>query len=104
MKIEELEVLIRQAEGESLVYKDVDDGGTCNFDTPIIKLPDGIKPHELRLLSWHVAPVGERGFKGWYFLFTRILGQGDRRTTMAETVAKYLSGHGVEASVFYQMD
>lgn len=104
MRIEELESLIRKAEGESLVFKDVEDGGTSNFDTPIIKRPEGIKPKELQQLSWQVTPVGDKGFKGWYFLYTRILGQGDRRTAMAEAVAKYLNNNGVEASVYYQMD
>lgn len=99
-----LERLIEQAEGESLKYKDVEDGGTCNFDTPIFKVPEGVKPHELRQLSWHTTPVGEHPFKGWYFLYTRILGQGDRRTKMAETVADYLSCNGIEAMVFYQVD
>jgi hypothetical protein len=61
-------------------------------------------PAELQQLSWHVVPVGEKAFKGWYFLYTRILGQGDRRTAMAEAVAKYLNYNGVEASVYYQMD
>lgn len=104
MKVIELEHLIKRAEDESMAFKDVEDGGTCNIDTPIIKLPEGIKPRDLEQLSWHVIRVGERGFEGWYFLYTRILGQGDRRTAMAEAVAKYLNNNGVEASVYYQMD
>lgn len=100
----ELEMAILKAEKESMKFKDYDDGGTCNFDTPIIKLPDGIKPKDVGGLEWKVEKIGGKFWKGWYFVFTDLRGQGNRRSKMAETVAKILKQEGIEAMVYYQMD
>ena len=80
-----------------------EDWGTCNFDTPVIKL-DRASKSKLAELDWAVEPVGPGLWRGWYFVFVTLDGQGNLRTRMAQAAAKSLNESGWEASVFYEAD
>ncbi len=80
-----------------------DDGGTCNFDSPAIKLP-----------RWQVAKVkqaaAEAGcgcfvwFSGVYVFVLRCDGQANKVTAAAEAAEKALKNAGYDAFVYYQAD
>ena len=80
-----------------------DDGGTCNFDSPAIKLP-----------RWQVAKVkqaaAEAGcgcfvwFSGFYVFPLCCGGQANKVTAAAEAAEKALKNAGYDASVYYQAD
>lgn len=106
-KIKVLVEALQKARAESLKYKGIDDGGTCNFDCPIIRLErwrhtDIEKVNELagggvKLYKWdghyynyHICGVG--------------YGQGNRRTKMAEVFYKSMEESGYKVSMYYQMD
>ena len=95
-------LLIAYSEAQKL--KDVDDGGTCNFDTPTLKLTS----------EWKEADVNEafkltglRPYKvdeDYYHILGACEGQGDRRTAMAEAFRDKLKTLGYNSHVHYQMD
>lgn len=100
---EKLERDLLQADRAARELENTEDGGTCNFDTPVIKLENADKKR-LAQLEWHVKPIEERGWKDCYFVFITLSGQGNRRTRMAEAAAKSLKANGWDASVYYEMD
>ena len=110
MNIIKLKAAVETAQNEAMKLKDTDDGGTCNFDTPVIKLPEGIKPRKdlEGYLDKYNRPMLEKAWgrmwKGWYFVNIELHGQGNRRTAMAEAAAKSLEASGLQAGVYYQMD
>ena len=85
----------------------IEDGGTCNFDSPQIIL-SGWTPDEVREavggaeLRCDIQKCGSD--KLIVDLFGCAIGQGDRRTAMAETVRDSLRRFGYEAYVRYQID
>lgn len=93
---------ILNANNAAFMYSEVEDGGSCNFDTPIVKIK--LSRKEKESMKDLLIPVDERGYRGWYFVDITLMGQGNRRTTMAEAAAKYLQAEGYEASVYYQLD
>lgn len=103
MDYDKLERAICNAEKAAREYANIDDGGTCNFDTPIIKI-DKANKKRLAEMDWRVVPVDGKIWKGWYFVFIDLHGQGARRTKMAEVAAESLKNEGFDAAVFYEMD
>ena len=95
-------LLIAYSEAQKL--KNVDDGGTCNFDTPTLKLTS----------EWKEADVNEafkltglRPYKvdeDYYHILGACEGQGFRRTAMAEAFRNTLTALGYNSHVYYQMD
>lgn len=88
-----------------------EDGGTCNFDSPVLfckesglKKMDAICAIEqagLRCREWIVRGVkGERPLIISGFQF----GQGDRRSHMAEAFEQSLKAEGYMTGMYYQMD
>lgn len=105
MTIQEFNEAIKKADEAAIKADPIDDGGTCNFDGPVIKLPEGIKKKDLEGCSFRIEPISSKGlWKGWYWVYITQYGQANRRTTMAEAAAKSLEESGIEASVYYQMD
>ena len=84
----------------------VPDSGTFNFDTPIVKLPEGTDISEFRTREHHqdygfwLEPCEE----GFCFVNGICNGARYRRTKQAETVADSLRSDGYTAYVHYQMD
>ncbi len=103
-EIDKLEMAIMKAEMEAQKYADTEDGGTCNFDTPMVKVKATEK--QLAQMEWRVFKEGERQPDGgtWFQILIRLSGQGNRRTRMAEAAAKSLQESGYNSSVYYAMD
>lgn len=102
-QIEALRVALLIARHEAEKLADVEDGGTCNFDTPY-----------LFLVNWTDEEVNE-AFKltglrpyirstGQVLVFDACAGQGFRRTAMAEAFRDSMRESGYTAYVEYQMD
>ena len=95
------------AYNETEYLEDTEDGGTCNFDAPVLHLD--------RWVASKVKQAAEEAgggawqwrsgkyVMGWVFS-TRSSGQGNRRTRRAEAIAKAMEAKGYSVSVYYQMD
>lgn len=103
-EIDALEMAISIAEKEAQKYADSEDGGTCNFDTPMFKVK--ATKRQLAQMDWQVMQIGKRQPDGgaWFTVFINLDGQGNRRTRMAEAAAESLKKSGYDASVMYEMD
>lgn len=100
--ISELEQALVKAKNAMMEYADTEDGGSCNFDTPVIRI--NATERQMAMLDYRVVKVDERGWRGWWFVFLPLMGQANRRTRMAEAACKSLKESGFEASVYYQLD
>jgi len=93
-----------KASAIALGLTDSEDGGTCNFDTPVLI----VKGARLDFLKKAAANAGvniSRWESGYYHIYGDFLwGQGNLRTRMAEAFAKSLSDNGWKAYVYYAMD
>ena len=88
---------LERAEQEALKYADYDDGGTCNFDSPMVVL-EGTSETKLEAL------YGEH-YPKCYVIGSRLMrGQGYRRTKMAEAFSQSLNESGFTSYVRYVMD
>ena len=99
---------LEKATQAALAFKDVDDGGTCNFDSPaldyraagltISKAKQAIEAAGLHSFDWNcygskmlvICGVGH--------------GQGNRNTAMAEAAHKSLKEQGYPCGMYYQAD
>lgn len=95
------------AENAKSLYGKIEDGGTCNLDMPILYSWKGFRNSPL------VEAVEAKGYRltvskryggSIIFIGGTTSGQGDRRTKMAEYVAKTLKDAGYDAGVYYQID
>ena len=86
------------------IMNDNDDGGTCNFDTPILLLK-GVRMNKLESAAVNAGVRISKWGTGYYHINGDFLcGQGNIRTKCAETFAKSLRSNGWEAYVYYAMD
>lgn len=88
---------------------DIEDGGTCNFDTPQVEVTNLTATQvKIACAVAEVLYVGKGrplsvNAKHCYNIdYTK--GQGERRTRMAEEFAKSMQASGYTSSVWYQMD
>lgn len=83
---------------------EIDDGGTCNFDSLMLVLFRYDKEKTLEA----IRKAGLRAFKDsfWksYIISPPIPAQGDMRTIQAEKMAECMKKFGYDATVYYQMD
>ena len=102
-QIEALRVALLIARHEAEKLADVEDGGTCNMDTPY-----------LFLVNWENAEIEEAfnltGLRpyirstGQVLVFDACAGQGFRRTEMARAFRDSMRESGYTAYVEYRMD
>ena len=104
MKTLELKSALLIAKIEAEKFKDTDDGGTCNFDTPTLKLPSEWTNLMLDVAFQRTGLSYERVSKETIFIYGAVEGQGFRRTTMAEAFRDSLVASGYVSYVHYQMD
>lgn len=92
------------AYSEALKLKNIDDDGTCNFDTPALildhKWKDGDVEEAFKLTGLKPYKVG----KSEYHILGAVTGQGSQRTAMAEAFRNSLRASEYNAYVYYQMD
>ena len=93
---------ILNANNEAFMFSEVNDGGASNFDAPIVKIK--LSKEEKEYMCDFLQPIGERGYRDCYYVDVTLLGQGNRRTTMARAAARYLKAAGYEASVRNMVD
>lgn len=100
---DELTKALELAETEALKYADYDDGGTCNFDSPMVILKGtSIKTLE-QLYGEHYGVY--KLYAGAYIIGNLIMkGQGNRHTKMAEAFSEKLRQLGYNSYVHYVMD
>ena len=98
-----LRVALLKAIAEAEKFSQVDDGGTSNFDTPVIRLEDW-QESEIReafLLTGLYPDVEKDGIVA---ILRACLGQGFRRTAMAKAFRDSLRASGYTSYVHYKMD
>lgn len=103
---DKLEADVCKANKTAQVVTNKEDGGTCNFDTPVINLGKLRKADRDRLamLDWSIEPVESKAWDGWYYVYVTLDGQANLRTRMAKAAVKSLTESGWEATVYYQAD
>lgn len=99
--------LIQKAVNEAIEhaqkFKDVGDGGTCNFDACYIRVPGMRKTTAEGISNTFLC---ESGFHGRRLHLRGTLGQANLRTTMAEAQRDFLRTNysQLEIGMYYQMD
>ena len=87
-------------------HHDVDDNGTCNFDSPVLVIPRIRQSIVMDAAteagcSMYVSTwLGKRTF----FLDPNLQGQADRRSSMAQAACNALKRFGLPAYMYCQMD
>ena len=94
---------LERAEQEALKYADIDDGGTCNFDSPMIML-EGTSEAKLKALYGEHYGVWKPYPKCYVIGHKLMRGQGNRHTKMAEAFSQSLNDSGFTSYVRYVMD
>lgn len=100
---------LKAANEAAKIHLNDDDGGTCNFDAPVLFLKGKNKNfiHQIEAAAGiELSKMDSYGryWSGGYFVGTISNGQGARRTKMAEAAARIMAAAGLECTVFYQMD
>lgn len=103
-ELQQLNVVLREANQAAQIYADTEDGGTCNFDSLAIKVKT-TEP-QMKQLEFGSYKWGKRDSDGktWWVISLDYSGQGNRRTRMAEEAARYMSSKGYNATVYYEID
>lgn len=93
---------------DALAYAQEDDGGTCNFDAPMLDYrASGIPLGEAKQA---IADAGLRCYEHRMYGEKALVicgcqhGQGNRRTVMAEAFSRALKAQGYVCGMYYQMD
>lgn len=102
-QIEALRVALLIARNEAEKLADIEDGGTCNFDTPYLFLVNWteeeiIDAFKLTGLRPYIRSTGQ------VLVFDACAGQGYRRTEMARAFRDSMRESGYNAYVEYRMD
>ena len=103
-KILALRCALLIAYSEAQLKKDVEDGGTCNFDTPTLTLTSEWKSSDVEKAFNLTGLKPYKVANNVYHVLGAVEGQGFRRTAMAEAFRDMLNGLGYTSSVHYQMD
>ena len=90
-----------------------DDGGTCNFDSPVLYMPKGTHETTMKKISdaagvnfnkWEYNPFANSNYSAWIIYGDFVKGQGNRRTRGAEAFFNSLKSDGIKCGMYYQMD
>ena len=104
MKTLELKSALMIAKIEAEKLKDIDDGGTCNFDSPTLSLPSEWTKMMLDVAFMNTGMNYTKIGKETILISGFLEGQGFRRTAMAEAFSEALNKLGYVSRVYYQMD
>lgn len=100
-QIKEMSQAMILANNYAMEFAYTNDGGSCNFDHPIIKI-NRLTKKQAEQLPLRVYKCYGGG--GWWGVDCALYGQAMRRTTMAEAFARKMNELGFECSVYYMMD
>lgn len=104
---ERLVAAFQAAEVAALSQAQVPDGGACNFDMCVVRLP-GVPAEEVQRAAKEagisVWDASYWGGKGCWFVRVSQYGQADRRSLMAQAACAAMEAAGFKASMYYQMD
>lgn len=84
-----------------------DDGGTCNFDSPVLFFPKGTRSERVQRIAKSAGiDLDVRRWLGrtCYSVGTAASGQGALRTRMAEAAYRSMKDAGLDVMMYYQMD
>lgn len=95
---------LRRAAISAGLHLEDDDGGTCNFDTPVLHYVEYGLTHDEADAVIKSAGLSFTDWKGAMKIDGITSGQGNRRTAMAEAFASQLKADGIPSSVYYQID
>lgn len=95
------------AYAETEYLEQTEDGGTCNFDAPVLRLDRW----NAKKIKQAAEEAGSGAFRwtvgktmlGWVFA-TKSSGQANRRTRRAEAISEALKAKGYDAGMYYAMD
>ncbi len=95
---------LRRATVASMEHAEDDDGGTCNFDAPVLDyksygITKDAAEQAITSLGFHCYE-----WEDCLVITGFLSGQGNRRTQMAEAFSKSLDSDGIPSGVYYQMD
>jgi hypothetical protein len=83
------------------------DGGTCNFDTPAVRL-ERVRGRFVEdcaaLAGISASAFNWFGGRRWFFIHVPAHGQANRRTIMAEAGCRRLKELGLHAMMYMQAD
>ena len=102
-----LKLDLMEAYNETEYLEQTEDGGTCNFDAPVLhlerwnakKIKQAAKEAGGDAWQWKWG----RTVMGWVFS-PRSSGQGNRRSRRSEAISDFLKAKGYDAGMYYQMD
>lgn len=100
---------IEQASEAADAIRDGDDGGTCNFDDPALKVPDGMTFQQVKAcaMAAGINAIRWKPVKNgpiFAILSVKVHGQGNLRTEGAEAAHDVLNGLGYDCTMYYEMD
>lgn len=99
--------ILKAANLEAQKFINEPDGGTCNFDAPVIYLK-GKRSNFIDQIEaaagLELSKLSGKYWGGFYTVLINSSGQAARRTKMAETAANYMKKAGLETAVYYAMD
>lgn len=99
---------LTRANAAALAVAGTPDGGTCNLDSPILKLPHVGQTVVDEAVKLSGVEVGEPFRGGWHsgyrFVRTASDGQAARRSAMAHAAFKSLQADGLQASEWLHAD
>lgn len=90
-----------------------DDGGTYNFDSPVLYMPKGTRETTMdkiglcagvSFMKWESRPFAGADRSAWLIFGDFMSGQGNRRSRSTEAFAASLKADGFESDTYYQMD
>lgn len=104
--LKELNNALLNAVNAAAMFDETEDGGTCNFDSVIlkIKIPAQFAPQIWVELDKMLVRDYGRMWRGCYMVDIPLSGQANRRTRMAEAACKELNNAGYNAFLYYQRD
>lgn len=94
---------------DKAIIENPEDGGTCNFDSAMIKKEALFTYDETIAIFKECGLSAERGseygswYRGWIVLMN-LHGQANKNTRWAEAFEKSLKEQGFETSMYYQCD
>lgn len=101
------EAVLKGEIAEEVEWRERGDGGTCNFDSPVIYLPRWKKElvkQAAKEAGAHCWKLGYGFWKGFFLISPKTHSQGYPRTKNAEAMYDHFKSLGYTASVYYQMD